>query len=135
MHALQLQTLLAGLLAMLCVSALPARTLPTYIAMSAKVPELWDARYPIKAQSFIANPEKLGILSARHKGRAVYYYHYRATLRRPARKADESLEYKEVLRAVEFWVRYRPGQKQPFDLSFARRDLLPGSNRRWLKSK
>ena len=120
-----------GLLLLLAPVALQAR--PSYAALTRLLPELWKARYPIAAEKFIPNPEKRGVLAATYRGQRVYYYHYHAILPRPRRVAGK--EEVEVIgrRKIEVWVRYRPGRKDPYDISFARRDRLPGGGRRWIK--
>lgn len=104
---------------------------PGYAQLTELLPGIWNARYPIAAESFIPNPEKLGVLTAVHGGRRVYYYHYHAILPRPRRSGEKV----EIVgrRKIELWVRYRPGLKEPYDISFARRDRLPGTGRRWLR--
>ncbi len=86
------------------------------------------------AEKFLPNPGGKGILRAIHKGRYVYYYHYHAVL--PVQKRAEDLSVKtELTRTVEFWLRYRPQEKDPWDITFARSDLLPGSSKTWIPSR
>ena len=112
-----------------------AAPFPRYHEVARRLPVLWAGRYPVKVHKFIPNPEGRGILTAIYKGRRVYYYHFAAIVYRPNRRKDGKLRLDTTARRVELWVRYRPWKKEPeqWDLSFARRDLLPGKNRRWLR--
>ena len=105
---------------------------PSYAALTKRMPELWNARYPIEAERFIPNPEKRGVLTAVHRGRRVYYYHYQAVLPRPKRQDVDNVTV-TGRRTIEVWVRYRPGLRDPYDITFARRDRLPGTGRRWIR--
>ncbi len=105
---------------------------PGYARVAALLPELWKARYPVLVQEFVANPENRGVYAASDAGRTVYYYHFIAVTPRPFRAEDESIQ-NEAPRRVELWVRYRSWLAEPYDFSFARRDLLPGTNKRWVR--
>jgi hypothetical protein len=105
---------------------------PGYARVAALLPELWKARYPVAVQEFLPNPENRGVYAASDGGRTVYYYHFIAVTPRPFRADDESLQ-SEAPRRVELWVRYRSWLAEPYDFSFARRDLLPGTNKRWVR--
>jgi len=106
--------------------------LPTYRDVKKLLPEIWQERYPIKPLKFIPNPEKKGILAAVDRGQRVYYYQFKVVIPRPIRHEDETIE-NIAKRESELWVRYRPREKDPWDLTFARRDLLPDKNKRWIK--
>jgi len=94
---------------------------------------LWNRKFPLPCKKVVANPEKKGVLRATVKGKWVYYYQFRVTVARPIRKEDESIDYTGE-RTMEVWIRYRPDQhEEPFDFTFARRDMLPGKNKRWIK--
>lgn len=105
---------------------------PGYARVAALLPDLWKARYPVAVQEFVPNPENRGVYVASDGGRTVYYYHFIAVTPRPFRADDESLQ-SEAPRRVELWVRYRSWLPEPYDFSFARRDLLPGTNKRWVR--
>ena len=109
-----------------------AEKLPSYRDVKKNLPEIWKKKYPVEPIKFIPDPENKGILSALDRGRRVYYYHFMVVIPRPVRNEDESIKIIDK-RKSELWVRYRPGEKDPWDLSFARRDLLPGTNKKWLK--
>jgi hypothetical protein len=109
-----------------------AEKIPTYKEVNKILPEIWRQRYPIKPQKFIPDPEKKGILAAVDRGRNVYYYHFHVVIPRPFRKEDETVVTIDK-REAELWVRYRSFEKDPWDLTFARRDILPGENKRWIK--
>ena len=119
-------------LALIPCPNLCAENLPTYKDVKKVLPEIWQKKYPIKPIKFISNPEKKGILRATDRGRFVYYYHFRVVIPRPVRKEDESIVNIDK-REAELWVRYRSFEKDPWDLTFARRDILPGENKKWLK--
>ncbi|MBX7058476.1 MAG: hypothetical protein K1X75_10465 [Leptospirales bacterium] len=104
---------------------------PGYARVAELLPALWNARYPLAARAFLPNPEARGILTASDGGRRVYYYHFQAVIPRPVRQTDEVVGY-EGERRIELWVRFRPWLADAYDLSFARRDLLPGANKRWI---
>jgi len=115
----------------------PARlpvSLPTYQSNEKLLPDLWIARYPVMAESFIPNPAGKGILRASVQGKFVYYYQYNAILPVQKREEDHSITTRNR-RKAEFWLRYRPSEKEPFDITFARSDLLPGINKTWIPSK
>ncbi len=99
------------------------RGLPSYAALTKQMPELWKQKFPIEALRFEPD-EKREVIRATDREGAVYYYRYRVHLPRPVVKSGE-LE-KKPGRIIEMWVRVRPGQKPPFDVTFVRRDLLPG---------
>lgn len=105
---------------------------PGYARVAALLPDLWKARYPVVVQEFVPNPESRGVYAASDGGRTVYYYHFIAVTARPFRADDESIQ-SEAPRRVELWVRYRSWLPEPYDFSFARRDLLPGTNKRWVR--
>ncbi len=122
----------------LAPGALPARGLPAYSAALKEMPAVWAARYPVEVSEFRPNPGGKGVLRATYKGRYVYYYRFQAIVPRPLRKVDDlgDPDPKPVAgppRMVEFWARYRPWLKAPWDLSFVREDRLPGRARRWLR--
>lgn len=126
--------LAAGAIILLAfATALDAQRAPlSYARVAAILPDLWKARYPVAAREFRANPEGLGVLSANDRGRRVYYYHFQALVERPVRGENDQL-VSAGERRIELWVRYRPWLEEPWDLSFARRDLLPGQDKRWLR--
>lgn len=126
---MKVRALVCGSL-LLLPGALFAR--PSYAELTRRLPEIWNGRYPIQAEKFIPNPEKRGVLTAVHRGRRVYYYHYQAVLPRPKRESVDKVTV-TGRRTIELWVRYRPGLKQPYDITFARRDRLPGAGRRWIR--
>jgi hypothetical protein len=109
-----------------------AKGIPTYSQIAEALPDLWKRRFPLQEVRFLSDPEKRGILSASDGGRMVYYYHFRAMVSRPVRNPDESIGLSGE-RSVELWVRYRPERGDGYDLTFIRRDLLPGKNKRWIK--
>lgn len=110
---------------------LSAAPRPSYPEVTQQLPALWQKRHPLKHVQFLPNPDGRGILRVRHTGRRVYYYHFTAILPRPRRAADGQIDYTET-RKIELWVRYRSWLEAPYDLTFAREDLLPGRKRRWL---
>jgi len=110
-----------------------AEKLPSYREVKKILPEIWQKKYPVKPVKFISDPENKGVLTALDKRGRVYYYHFMVVIPRPVRNEDESIKNIDK-RKSELWVRYRPYEKKdPWDLSFARRDLLPGKNKRWMK--
>ncbi len=138
---------LLGVLLVLCVSAIdfflfplsdhslfaqPAAALPTYAALLEKLPDLWKKRYPVAADRFVPNPESRGVLTALLEGRRIYYYQFTAVLPRPRRQEDGSMQ-NQGDRSVELWVRFRSWETEAFDLTFVRRDRLPGADFRWIK--
>lgn len=120
------------LVALLIPAALFANAPPNYATVAGALPELWSSRYPVEPVGFTANPENLGVLRAISEGRAVYYYHFLVELPRLERSPDESLS-SSGSRNVELWVRYRAWLREPYDLTFVRRDLLPGTGRTWVR--
>jgi hypothetical protein len=101
--------------------------------MFERLPEIWEKRYPVKADGFEQYKGKYRILRVTVGKHAVYYYRYFAVIPVMARQEDESVTPRET-RKAEFWVRYRSWMEDPFDVTFARHDLLPGSNRRWIQN-
>lgn len=95
----------------------------------------WDEKYPVKPVSVVANPAGRGVLAAYSARQTVYYYHFRVVIPILARKQTEteiSIEPTGKTRTVEVWMRYRT-RDRIYDLAFVRQDLLPGTNRRWLR--
>ncbi|MCB1174450.1 MAG: hypothetical protein KDK39_12840 [Leptospiraceae bacterium] len=121
------------LLLLIAINPAGAESLPGWQTVQDKLPLLWSSRFPVKVHRFLANPEKKGILRTVVQGHAVYYYHFIAIIPRPQRTESRKIEYTPEARRVEIWVRYRPWLAEKWDLSFARQDLLPGSNRKWLR--
>ena len=117
---------------LLGADGLHAGAIPSYREVETLLPELWKKTYPVEALYFKSNPEKKGILSAEYKGRRIYYFHFEVTVPRQTRKPDESIETIGK-RTLELWVRFQPGLADPYDLSFARRDILPGTSKKWIK--
>ena len=105
---------------------------PAYEEVAAKLPALWEERYPLPVPEFEPDPRKRGALRVFDKGKQVVYYHFQATLQQPFRDEEDHLQYKPG-RKIEFWVRYRAHEEEPYDLSFVREDLLPGKGRRWIR--
>ena len=139
------KTLCLVVFCVFCILAIGPATLPNavlqargasgYARVLKILPELWAKKYPVRPVKFTPNPGGKGYLRATHKGRRVYYYRFRVTLPLPVRNPEGIPEVKST-RELEFWVRHRPHEKKtPFDLTFARQDLLPGSGKRWVKSK
>lgn len=106
---------------------------PSYNDVFEKLPEIWEKRYPVMAEGFEKYTGKYLVLRTTEGKRAVHYYRYFAIIPVMARKEDESVSPRET-RKAEFWVRYRSWMKDPYDVTFARHDLLPGSDRRWLQN-
>lgn len=105
---------------------------PSYRTTAALLPELWKQRFPVTPIAFEADARR-EVIRAYIKTGVVYYYRFLVRLPRP-RVADG--EVKEGPgRTVELWLRYRPGEKEPYDLTFVRRDLLPGRSRTILRLK
>lgn len=95
----------------------------------------WNSRYPVEPVKITGNPSGKGVLLAYSGGQTVYYYNFRVVLPRPARQKDGeevSIGFTGQTRAVEVWMRYRTRDKI-YDLAFVRQDLLPGTNRRWVR--
>jgi hypothetical protein len=99
---------------------------PGYKHVTEKLKDLWKEKYPFDAD-FLPDPEKHGAISAIAGGRVVFYYHYRVTLPLLSRDGVTGK------RNSELWVRYRPEESKPYDLTFARRDMLPGTSKAWFK--
>lgn len=128
------KNLLIFAICIFCISSrISAKPPPGYDQVNKSLPLLWKQRYPVKLSSFRADPFDQGILSAVHKNKKVYYYRYLIKVYRPVRGKDEKLKQGQYFKEIELWVRYRPMLNKSFDLSFARMDLLPGQNKRWLK--
>ncbi len=106
---------------------------PSYKTAEKQFAKLWKEKFPVKTVSVTANPAKRGVLRVWHRGAYVYYYEFRVLLPRPVRDESGKIVRKGTRRAT-VWLRYRRNiKKKPWDLTFARRDLLPGKYRRWYK--
>lgn len=106
---------------------------PGYSEVKRVLPEIWKDRYPISIQTFEPNPSKRGVLRVVSGGKYVYYYEFSALLPLMTRDSDSDRMIKIGERSVRFYVRYRSWLKDPYDVSFARLDLLPGGSRRWIR--
>ncbi len=113
------------------LQAAPRR--PSYDELYARLPEIWAQRYPVRAEGFeFYSSKSYRILQARVSGKNVYYYRYIAIIPIMTRESGDTMSKRES-RKAEFWVRYRSWLDDPFDVTFARNDLLPGSSRRWVR--
>ncbi len=106
---------------------------PEYNRVLHELPELWKKRYPLQGAEFRPYPGKNTILAARDRGRMVYYYRYRVVIPITRRMNGSDEMVKKGERVTELFVRYRSWEKEPYDLTFGRVDLLPGSARRWIR--
>lgn len=95
--------------------------------------EIWNDRFPVPLESIQSNPNQKGVLTARYKGKTVYYYFFSGVVPILHRESGSTEMVQENKRHVTFWLRYRPGNETPYDLTFARQDLLPGSGKRWIR--
>lgn len=113
-------------------SAFAGKRPPGYRTVHRVLLEIWKERYPLPIKKIHPNPRGRGVLRVTWKGATVYYYQFLLEIPR-LRKKPNGPPGGDEIRRVELWVRYRPREKEPYDLTFAREDLLPGSNRQWLK--
>lgn len=104
----------------------------TYAQVLEQLPELWKKRYPVEVARFLPDPAHAGILAGLHENRPVYYYQFSVVVILPGRD-QEGARTQTGEKNIEIWVRYRPGIPDPLDLTFVRRDRLPGTNFRWIR--
>ena len=118
-----------------CPSALfsKSESPPSFKEVQSIFARLWEERYPLRLESVQPDPQNKGVLQVLHKKESSFYYRFKVSFKKPYRlPEEEKLSYGKTTTA-EVWVRYRPLLKDAYDITFAREDLLPGKNRRWLK--
>lgn len=120
------------LYAIVTAAGLQAAVRPTYDQLLKKLPGLWEERYPVNAVSFEPFQVNKRILYGMDRNGSVYYYRVKVIMPVETRGKDDAMERRST-RKSELWVRYRPGAATPYDITFARQDLLPGKNKRWLR--
>ncbi len=104
--------------------------LPSYAEVQKKLPDLWNARYPVAAEKFTADPERRGLLVCTVDGRAAYYYNFRAVVPVMMREGEELKP--RGTRTIELWVQHIPVINK-YELYMERYDRLPGAGKRWVK--
>lgn len=105
---------------------------PNYKQALIILKRLWSEAYPLKVKRFIANPKKYGVLRAVYRGRYVYYYRFIAVVARRYYRKNGKIRT-QGSRRIELWLRFRSRAKKPYDITFARKDLLPGKHKRRIR--
>ena len=103
---------------------------PPYSTTLKELPRLWREKFPVPPLRFESDVGR-EVIRAYTKEGLVYYYRFLVHLPRPIMTKGEVKNTPG--RNVELWLRFRPGKKEPYDLTFVRRDLLPGRSRTVLK--
>lgn len=117
---------------LICAGGVQAVPAPSYAATLKELPRLWKEKFPVEPLRFEADPRREVIRASTKEG-VVFYYRFLVHLPRPVMTKGELKNGPG--RVIELWLRFRPSTKEPYDLTFVRRDLLPGRNRTILHLK
>lgn len=111
----------------------PQTGIPTYAEAHLLFEKHWKEHFPVMYSGLHDVDPGHRMLVAEIQGVSVYYYRFQVDLPRLFRSDSGRVESEsEPARRVEVWFRYQPQMKH-VDFAFAREDLLPGTNRRWIE--